>query len=100
MRSQIIDIIRAALENESAMHSEPISLADGEATALYGRNGQLDSMGLVSVVVDVEQGIERELGVRITLVSDGAMSARRSPFATIGSLADYALGLCGEVARV
>lgn len=100
MRSHIIDIIYAALESESAMRSEPIRVSDGEATSLYGRNGQLDSMGLVSLVVDVEQAIEHKLGVRITLVSDGAMSARRSPFATVGSLADYALDLCGEVARV
>jgi len=99
VRSQIVDIIRAAVENESAMRSEPISLAEGEATALYGAHGQIDSMGLVSIIVDVEQGIERELGIHVTLVSDTAMSARRSPFATIGSMADYALTLCTEVAR-
>lgn len=100
MRSLILDIIRAALEHENAMRSEPIRLADGEATALYGARGQLDSMGLVSIIVDVEQGIERELGISLTLVSDAAMSARRSPFATIGSMADYVLALCSEVSRV
>jgi acyl carrier protein len=100
MRERIVGIIRAAIDRENELRDTPIDVSAGEETQLYGLNGQLDSMGLVSLVVDVEGEIERQLNVSVTLVSDRAMSARRSPFATIGSLADYALSLASEVAGV
>jgi len=100
MREQIVEIVLAAIERENELRDTPIDVSAGEDTQLYGANGQVDSMGLVSLVVEVEAEIERQLGAGVTLVSDRAMSARRSPFATVGSLADYAQSLMGEVSRV
>ena len=58
-------------------------------TTLFGKGGQLDSLGLVSFIVEVEQQVEEELGVSITLADERAMSQQKSPFLTIQSLADY-----------
>lgn len=55
---------------------------------LFG-DGGLDSMGLVSFIVMVEEKIEDETGVSLTLASDKAMSRRTSPFQTLGTLAEY-----------
>ena len=60
---------------------------------LFGAGGLLDSMGLVSMIVAVEQDIEDEFDVSITIADAKAMSQKHSPFATIGSLADYVQGL-------
>jgi acyl carrier protein len=100
MKNQIVKIILTVIEHENAMRDTPIDCSQGEGTSLYGAGGQLDSMGLVSLIVGVEQELEIELNLRLTLVSDIAMSARRSPFATIGSFADYILALSNEVACV
>ncbi|CAH2922453.1 MAG: hypothetical protein CPSOU_4103 [uncultured Paraburkholderia sp.] len=100
MRERIVEIILAAIQRENVLWEIPIDISAGEDTRLYGLDGQVDSLGLVSLVVEVEGKIEQQLGVSVTLVSDRAMSARRSPFATMGSLADYALGLTREVAGV
>ena len=59
-------------------------------TPLFGREGFLDSMGLVTCVVAVEQAIEDELGVSVSLADDRALSQRTSPYRTVGTLADYA----------
>jgi acyl carrier protein len=59
-------------------------------TPLFGREGFLDSMALVSLVVAVEQAIEDELGVSVSLADDRALSQRTSPYRTVGALADYA----------
>jgi acyl carrier protein len=64
-------------------------------TALFGREGILDSLALVSLVVAVEQAIEDELGVSVSLADAKALSQRHSPYRTIGALADYA----GELVR-
>jgi D-alanine--poly(phosphoribitol) ligase subunit 2 len=62
-------------------------------TPLFGRDGILDSMGLVTLVVAVEQAIDDELGVGVSLADARALSQRASPYRTVGTLADYADGL-------
>lgn len=57
---------------------------------LFGENGLLDSMALVSLVVSIEQLIEQKYGVPVPLADDKALSQRSSPYRTIGSLAAYA----------
>ena len=65
-------------------------------TPLFGENGVLDSLGLVALIVDVEEMLSDEVGRPIPLADDRAMSQTRSPFRTVGSLADYALALVRE----
>jgi acyl carrier protein len=75
----------------------PPGLAEGgqvtEETALLGDGGLLDSLGLVNLLVDVEQALEDETGAVVTIGDDRAVSASHSPFRTVGTLADYALDL-------
>lgn len=67
---------------------KPITEVDSELV-LYGEGGILDSLGLVSLIVDLESRVEEETGRVVTLADDRAMSARRSPFRTMGSLAEH-----------
>jgi len=66
---------------------------------LFGPSGALDSLGLVSVVVELEQTLSDRIGSEVSLMNDRAMSQTRSPFRTIGSLADYALARISEAGR-
>jgi acyl carrier protein len=66
----------------------PVNLSS--ETSLFGHDGLLDSLGLVTLVVAVEQAIEDTYGVSVSLADDRAMSQRHSPYRTIGSLAEYA----------
>jgi acyl carrier protein len=87
--SVIIDCVRdyqQALGKDSQTPIEP-------ATPLLGRNGILDSMGLVSVVVAIEQKLNDDHGAEITLMDDRAMSQPRSPFRNAEAMADYILML-------
>lgn len=56
---------------------------------LLGPGSTLDSIGLVTLIVDVEQRLADEYDVSVTLASENAMSRRQSPFRTVGALADY-----------
>lgn len=59
-------------------------------TELFGENGLLDSVGLVSLVVAVEQALEDELGAQVGLADERALSQRTSPYRTVSTLAEYA----------
>ena len=65
------------------------TLEKSPQTILFGKGGQLDSLGLVSFIVEVEQKIEEELGVSITLADERAMSQKSSPFLTLQTLSEY-----------
>lgn len=58
-------------------------------TALYGADGNLDSMGLVSLLMDIEDRVSEKLGKDVALTDEKAMSQRNSPFKSVRTLADY-----------
>jgi len=66
------------------------------STNLYGSEGNLDSLALVRLAVELEEAISDEFDKDITIVDDRAMSQKRSPFKTVGSLIDYLMLLLEE----
>lgn len=89
MKDLIINVVYRSIEEVNSFLENKISLEEGLITPLFGKKGQLDSLGLVNLIVVVEQNIEDEFDVNISLADERALSQKRSPFRTIGSLADY-----------
>lgn len=94
LQAQEVQIIDLIVENILLMQDQnnlkvPPQLQ--ASTALFGGEGFLDSMALVTLVVALEQGIEEKFGVSVTLADAAAMSQERSPYRTIQALAEYAL---------
>ena len=84
----IVDLIAETVEGyrvSTGSEGAPV-LRD---TALFGPAGALDSLGLVSVLVEIEQKVADRLGKTVSLMDDRAMSQASSPFRTVASLADY-----------
>ncbi len=59
---------------------------------LFGADGVLDSIGLVSLVVAVEERLVAE-GIDVALADERALSQRNSPYRSVASLAAYAADL-------
>jgi D-alanine--poly(phosphoribitol) ligase subunit 2 len=89
MREKISNIVFTAIEEFNNTFEEKIPVEQGEETPLYGKEGVLDSLGLVSFIVMIEQVIEDELDVSIILADEKAMSQKTSPFLMVGLLIDY-----------
>jgi acyl carrier protein len=79
------------------LHETSASLEVSEETRLFGGNSLLDSTALVSFLIEVEQQINDNAGTNIVIADERAMSQKRSPFRSIGSLADYVQTLLAEV---
>lgn len=93
MREQLETLVAECIrEHLDSTGAAPATLVTTDAV-LLGRGGILDSIGLVTVIVSIEQRIEDEFGRHVTLADERAFSQRSSPFRTVGSLADYAAGL-------
>lgn len=89
MNQQLTDMVLASVEaiNEGLDKKAPIEMKGG--CPLYGGQGWLDSISLVSLVVELEQRIEDEFDCSVILANEKAMSQRSSPFLTVASLANY-----------
>jgi acyl carrier protein len=89
--TRIVDLIARTLRE---LDEQGVVDLDGEHVAadtpLFGETGLLDSLGLVSLVVAVEQALQDELGLDVGLADERALSQRTSPYRTVSSLADYA----------
>jgi len=90
-RAGIVELITASAQDVLQMRDgAEASLPElGEETRLIGQGAILDSLGLVSLIVEVEQRLSDELGIDLILADERAMSQKRSPFRSIGALADY-----------
>lgn len=58
---------------------------------IYGSDSSLDSMGLVSFIVGVEEKIENIYNTPIALADEKAMSQKNSPYSSINALTDFIL---------
>lgn len=71
----------------------PLACGPNRPKILFGKDGALDSIGLLSLVVMLEEKVNAATGKTIRLVSDQAFSQTRSPFRDVASLAEYVAGL-------
>lgn len=97
-RDQAYKIVLASLREvfEQGGTNAPAEVT--EQTVLVGNEAVLDSIGVVQLIVEIEQRVEGEQGVSITLANDKAMSQKNSPFRTVGVLTDHVIATAQEVA--
>jgi acyl carrier protein len=97
-RKDAYEIVLASLQEVFAQTGLAPPASVGEDTVLVGNEPVLDSLGVVQLIVEVEQRVEQNHGISVTLANDKAMSARNSPFRTVGVLADHVVATAQEVA--
>ena len=56
---------------------------------LFSENGVLDSLGLVNLIMSIEEKFEDYLDTSIVIADEKAMSQKNSPFQSVQSIADY-----------
>ena len=93
-RADLIQLIATCFRGSSPSSNE-LPVVD-ESTIIFGKDGNLDSIQLVNLLMEVEQQVNERCGTTITIADDRAMSQQRSPFRRIGSLADYVSMLVAE----
>ena len=67
-----------------------ITLKKSDDTEIYGDNSPLDSLGVLTFVMELEKNIEELLNIQIALVSDDFLSGN-SPLKNIKTLKDHLL---------
>ncbi|MFE6162207.1 hypothetical protein ACFQ7F_25220 [Streptomyces sp. NPDC056486] len=89
MQDQILQLLSNVIEELNTTRDEKIPTENLQKVSLYGDAGVFDSMHLVNFLVQVEEAIEDEFDVEISLTSEKAVSRRVSPFSGVDRLVEY-----------
>jgi acyl carrier protein len=92
----IEELILGALNDVNEEQPEDERIAVGASTPLFGPDAQIDSLALVSVIVDVETALNVDYDLPISLTDDRAMTREISPFDDVQTLKDYIVELVAE----
>lgn len=97
-KPDITSLVVASLQNilveqeKSALGIEAVN----ESTNLIGQQAALNSLGLVALLIDLEQKFDELYGISLTLADERALSQKHSPFRTVNTLAEYIWRLLQE----
>ena len=90
------EILAAMREfNEQGLPGPQLTI-NSEA-ALFGGDAPLDSLGLVNLILLVEERLADRFGLSVSLADERALSQERSPFRDVKSLAAYAVRTIREL---
>jgi acyl carrier protein len=95
-RNAALSVVVQSLTELLTQNGDVMPATIDESTVLVGKDAVIDSLGMVSLIVEVEQVLETEHDVSVTLANDRAMSERNSPFRTVGVFADHVCTLIGQ----
>ncbi len=84
----IESVVLAAIDivNQSRLPSEQLAMHSD--AAIFGDGSPLDSLGLVSLLIEIEDQLAVR-GLPLSLSDERAMSQKRSPFRDVPSLVAY-----------
>ena len=84
----IIESIKETL-TEMADKDQTTIIPLDESARLFGKKGVLDSLGLVTAIVNIEQKLIDDFSISVTIADERAMSQEKSPFRTVGTLSEF-----------
>lgn len=95
MNEQIQSAILSAVKEVNEILPPELRLSSEPEAVIFGKGGKLDSLGLVSFVLAVEERLA-ERGWKVSLTDECAMSQNRSPFRSIQALTSFVAEAAGE----
>jgi acyl carrier protein len=98
-RNEILNNVVSAVRDLVETFPEVDRFEISEQTVLFGQNSQIDSLSLVSVVVDLETLFYDRYNLELSLTDDRAMTRTISPFESVKNLVDYIHELIAEMEK-
>jgi hypothetical protein len=95
-KDEIFQVVAAQLNTLNDTLPDGQKFNVDHKTMLFGRGSSIDSMSLVSVIVDLETYFLDEHNIEVCITDDRAMNREISPFDNVNNLVDYLHELINE----
>ena len=89
MKNEITGVVLQTVVEYNKSVDEADKILTEMDVDLYGGDANLDSLGLVSFIVGLEQNIEDKFNKSVSLANEKAMSQNSSPFKNLSSLVEF-----------
>jgi len=66
-----------------------IEIEKSRKSEIIGGASPLDSLGVISFLMELESNVENSLGIEITLVNDDVLSKDDNPLKNVGTIIDH-----------
>jgi acyl carrier protein len=89
-REEIVKIVFESLNVINSMRSRNQGkLPLDEETRLLGENSKLDSLGLVTLLIDIEQRLVEKYSLSVDLLEEQTASSEKKYLSSVKTLIDY-----------
>jgi hypothetical protein len=86
------EVILEAMRLANLARDNGAQLEVSAQAPIFGPDSALDSLGLVALLLDIEDGL-RAIGCDVVLSDERAMSQKRSPFRNVPALVAYIMSV-------
>jgi acyl carrier protein len=93
--AQVQAVVLQAMRATNQARDAASQLAVSADAPIFGPASSLDSLGLVGLLLDIEEGLQA-IGCDVVLSDERAVSQKRSPFRSVQSLVAYVSTLARE----
>jgi acyl carrier protein len=96
MHTQSLELVKATVQDlAQELGYDNLREVDAD-TPLFGDGNGIDSLSLVRLVAEIEREAEAKFGRSVVLADERAMSRRKSPFRSVGTLSELLDERLGE----
>lgn len=92
-RDHALRLVFEAIDQVNQQLPAARRLAKQPDTIIVGPGGALDSLGIITFVIALEEKLGDELSRSVQLLDESMLSDADGPFHSVGSLAEYLLAL-------
>tara|TARA_B100001121_G_C18345465_1_gene459967 strand:+ start:248 stop:562 length:315 start_codon:yes stop_codon:yes gene_type:complete len=85
---EVLNIINKSIDEVNKLNKK-YKLSKKTSSPLIGPKSNLDSLGLVNLILNIEKNIEEKFSLSLVIADEKAMSQEKSPFRNINSLKEY-----------
>ncbi|MBF0135491.1 MAG: hypothetical protein H7833_05650 [Magnetococcus sp. DMHC-1] len=92
---EVRDLVMTAVTNALRMKGRRTDDLSG-ASVLIGTDAIIDSISMVTLIVEIEESVANRFGKEVILAGDGEIFGAESPFRTLDLLVAHVLRLLAE----
>jgi len=82
-------IMRAVYAAVDDLNDQGVEVEKSLDAPLYSASGKLESLDFVSFITKVEEKINAEFGMDLTIADENLLSKEKSPFSSLRTLIEY-----------
>ena len=89
IKKEVTKVVYKAVDEINQLLPQDKKVKKSLETVLLGKSAALDSLGLVNLIVEIEQGIQENFNSSINLADQRSFAGQKTPLQNINALIEY-----------